>query len=101
MIPSNKINNAHTLPDNSIDLPLSPPTNMHPVTPPVHPNNSEFHNQSGEIMGTDDQVIMERPSKDSIEEEPTGDQYSFLKFHVVEDDNATEEESEESRRTKK
>lgn len=52
-------------------------------------------------MGTDDQVIMERPSKDSIEEEPMGDQYSFLKFHVVEDDNATEEESEESRRTKK
>jgi hypothetical protein len=32
-----------------------------------------------------------------VEEEAAGgDQYSFLKFHVVEDVNATEDESEES-----
>ena len=30
-----------------------------------------------------------------MDDEPTGDQYSFLQFHVVEDDNATEEESQE------
>ena len=34
----NKINNRETVvADNSIDLPLSPPTNLHPVTPPIHP----------------------------------------------------------------